>query len=483
MRNSLTKILALLLLVCTIVTSLASCQQITDIVNGLLGNEPGEGTGGGETGGGEGDGGETGGEGTEHVHVDYVSKLKLDMSSDTIKQEVTVKMFIDGDTTHFYVPRTVMERGYIKARYLAVNTPESTGKIEEWGKAAAKFTKEKLSSAVSIIIESDDNKWNLDSTGDRHLLWVWYKSEANGEYRNLNLEILQNGYAIASNTAQNRYGTTCMNALNQAKAEKLNVFSGQKDPGFYYGQVQSLTLREIRTNIETYAGTKVAFEGVITRDYNNGVYVEEYDEETDMYYGIYVYYGFGTNYKLLEILTVGNRVRIVGSLQFYEGGGTYQIADPQYKVMKPKDPDNCQIIEAGHTASNKEITADQLINGKVTTTVVSFDEETQEEVEIEKTLDFGELAQGTSVTMKNLKVVRTYTTDNGGDNDGAVTITCQVGNVQVAVRMATPLKFADGTVVPESYFTGKTIDVVGVVDVFNGEYQVKIFSINDVTLH
>ena len=109
MRNNLTKILALLLLVCTIVTSFASCQQITDIVNGLLGNEPGEGTGGGE-----GDGG-----GTEHVHVDYVSTLKLDMSSDTIKQEVTVKMFIDGDTTHFYVPKTVMERGYIKARYLA----------------------------------------------------------------------------------------------------------------------------------------------------------------------------------------------------------------------------------------------------------------------------------------------------------------------------------------------------------------------------
>jgi endonuclease YncB( thermonuclease family) len=138
--------------------------------------------------------------------VDYVSQLKLNMSSETLKQKVTVKTFVDGDTTHFYVPESVMETGVLKARYLAVNTPESTGKIEEYGKKASEFTKEKLSSATSIIIESDDGNWNADSTGGRYLVWVWYRTSETEDYRNLNLEILQNGLAIASSSANNRYG-------------------------------------------------------------------------------------------------------------------------------------------------------------------------------------------------------------------------------------------------------------------------------------
>ena len=107
--------------------------------------------------------------------VDYAGKVQLDMASGTAKQEVTVKQFIDGDTTHFHVPSYVMPSGVLKARYLAVNTPESTGKIEEYGKKAASFTKEKLSSAVSIIIESDGAAWEADSTGDRYLSTPMFK--------------------------------------------------------------------------------------------------------------------------------------------------------------------------------------------------------------------------------------------------------------------------------------------------------------------
>ena len=122
--------------------------------------------------------------------VDYADTLELDMTSETIKQEVTVKTFIDGDTTHFFVPDEVMANGVLKARYLAVNTPESTGKIEEYGKSASKFTREKLSAATSIIIESEHTSWDPDSTGDRYLVWVWYKTDEMSDYRNLNVEIL-----------------------------------------------------------------------------------------------------------------------------------------------------------------------------------------------------------------------------------------------------------------------------------------------------
>ena len=257
--------------------------------------------------------------------VDYAASVTLNMVSDSAKEEVTVKTFIDGDTTHFYVPETVMETGVLKARYLSINTPESTGKIEEYGKAASNFTREKLSAATSIIIESDDSNWNVDSTGDRHLVWVWYKTAEDEEYRNLNIEILQNGLAIANSSAQGRYGSTCVKAIDQAKAHKLNVYSGQKDPDFYYGEAVELTLKELRTNTEAYNGIKVAFNGVITTNSDNSVYVESYDAETDMYYGFSVYYGFGLSGEGLDILSVGNEARIVGTVQYYEVGGTYQV--------------------------------------------------------------------------------------------------------------------------------------------------------------
>ena len=261
---------------------------------------------------------ESGSESGNKDAVDYAASVKLDMSSTTAKTEVTVKAFVDGDTTHFHVPTSVMPNGVLKARYLGINTPESTGKIEEWGKKASRFTKEKLSSATSIVIESDTAEWNADSTGDRYLVWVWYKTAESEEYRNLNIEILQEGLAIASNSANNTYGSTCMKAINQAKELKLNINSGQKDPDFYYGDIVELTVKELRANTDAYNGMKVAFTGIVsTNNGNNSVYVEQYDAETDMYYGFAIYYGFNLSGMGLEVLSPGNEVRIVGSLQYY----------------------------------------------------------------------------------------------------------------------------------------------------------------------
>ena len=137
---------------------------------------------------------------------DYAASITLDMQSETVKQEVTVRTYVDGDTTHFNVPESVSASGVLKARYIAINTPESTGKIEEWGKKASSFTKEKLQSADSILIESDSGSWNLDSTSTRDLVWVWYRPAGDEAYRNLNIELLQNGLAIANGSARNRGG-------------------------------------------------------------------------------------------------------------------------------------------------------------------------------------------------------------------------------------------------------------------------------------
>lgn len=404
--------------------------------------------------------------------VDYVSQLKLDMSSDTLKQEVTVKTFVDGDTTHFYVPESVMENGVLKARYLAVNTPESTGKIEEYGKKAAEFTKEKLSSATSIIIESDDGNWNADSTGGRYLVWVWYKTGETEDYRNLNLEILQNGLAIASSSANNRYGETMVAAIAQAKAQKLNVHSGQKDPDFYYGEAIELTLKELRTNIEAYNGMKVAFSGVITMNNSNSVYVEDYDAETNMYYGMTIYYGYNLTGEGLNILSVGNEARIVGTVQYYEAGGTYQVSDLTYRLMKPDDPGNIQKISDGHSAAYVLTDADTFVNGKVTI----------ESEEGAATFDYAALAMSTTLEMKDLKVVDVYTTVNEDSSSyGAMTLTCEVDGITVSVR--TVVLFDENNErITEDAYRGKTIDVKGIVDYFDGAYQIKVFTAKDIII-
>lgn len=406
--------------------------------------------------------------------IDYASSVSLNWASDSFKEIVTVKSYVDGDTTHFYVPELVSETGVLKARYLAVNTPESTGKIEEYGKKAAQFTREKLTSAAEIVIESDSSTLNLDSTGDRHLLWIWYREEGSEEFRNLNIELLQNGLAIASSSANNRYGSVCTSAIAQAKALKKNVYSGQKDPDFYYGEAVELTLKELRANSDQYNGIKVAFEGVITKNNNNSVYIEEYDPETGMYYGISIYYGFGLSGEGLDILKVGNRSRIVGTLQFYEAGGTYQISGLTYRQMKPKDPGNIQKISDGHSGAYVLVDADTFNNGSV---------EVLDEEGNEKLLSWADAAMNTTVRMENLEVVDVYTTtDEASSSYGALTLTCKSGDETVAVRTIV-LYDENKNLITEDVYRGKTIDVQGIVDYFSGDHQIKVFSTADIIVH
>lgn len=406
--------------------------------------------------------------------VDYAGTMELNMSSATAKEEVTVKQFVDGDTTHFYVPSSVMPGGVLKGRYLAINTPESTGKVEPYGKAASNFTKEKLSTATSIIIESETATWDADSTGSRFLVWVWYKPEGSETYRNLNVEILQNGLAIASSSANNQYGETCMAAINQAKAQKLNVHSGEKDPDFHYGEAVELTLKELRTNIEQYEQTKVAFNGIITVNDNGTAYVEDYDPETDMYYGISIYYGYALTGKGLDILKVGNEVRIVGTVSLYETGGYYQVSGLDYRPMKPDDPNNIQMLSEGNEAAFVQTDADTFLNGEV-----SFTDEDGNTTDAA----YAAMAMDTSIQMNGLKVVDSYTTTNEESaSKGAFTLTCQVNGQTITVR-TTVLVDENGQLVTADAYEGKTIDVKGIVNYFNGNYQIKVFSKDNIQIH
>lgn len=419
------------------------------------------------------DQGETDPEGESQLApwVDYASQLTLDRTSGTLQIEATVKSYIDGDTTHFYVDSSVCPDGILKARYLAINTPESTGKIEEWGKAASKFTRAKLEQATSIILESDDGKWNIDSTGERHLVWVWYKTAADTEYRNLNLEILQEGYAISSNASQNRYGTLCTDAIAQAIAYERFVYSDEIDPDYPYGEAQEVTLKQLRTHIEDYEGALVAFDGTVVMNSSGSIIVEEYDSENDMYYGMTIYYGTsGLNGQGLELLTIGNRLRIVGIVSYWETGGVYQVSGLEYNRRDKENPRNIKLISEGHTAGYHEVDAKTFVSQ----INVMMEEES-------KTFDYAGLVLNTSISMKNLKVDSVYTTPTG-DSAGAMTLSCTAED-GTRIDLRTIVLYENGEKVTADYFEGKTIDVKGFVDYFDGDYQIEIYSVNDVTIH
>ena len=441
MKNVFSRIISLLLLLCVIVSALASCE----LVNKLTGGD----------------------KAPEHVHVDYVEELKLDMTSITNKVEVKMKRHIDGDTTHFIDPIGISVDGVIKARYLAVNTPESTGRIEEWGKAASKFTESKLSTAHSILIESNDDSWNTDGNG-RFLVFVWYKPTADADWRNLNIELLMNGLAAGSSPMETIYGTTAVAATNQATIEKLHVFSQTKDPDYPYGEAESVTLKELRVNWQNYVEKKVSFEGVVTYYGDNTAYVEALDPETGLYFGVQLFDGYNT--ALIDILEKGNYIRVCGYVTDYYG--TLQVSDLKYNRYKPNDPANTWLIEEDHDIAFTEKTISEF------TSTVSFE---YNEETVSKT--YHTLALSTSISMKNLKVVDTYTTQS----NGSITLTCRdESGKEIDVRLD-GVKDANGNLVTERDFYGKTIDVKGIIDYFNYEghqsYQVKVFTLNNITIH
>lgn len=427
----------------------------------------------------------------EYPFEDFVEECKLDMNSNTKKYTADdiVRMYIDGDTTHFNVPVTADHpEGVLKARYLAVNTPESTGQVEPYGKVASDYTKNTLKNALAnggaVLVESDtdDNKWNNDSYG-RTLAWVWYRPSATAEWRNLNLELLQKGYGYGSSASENRYGEYCLAALNQAIQAKLIVHSKLKDDNYFYGEAIEVDLKELRTNFSKYELVKVAFEGYVTSFYDGSSYVQAYNEEDGINYGISVYYN-GSNAKIKEaIFTIGNHVRVVGTAQDFNG--SWQVSGLSYNVVNSKDPNNTVIIDKQNKPVDPfELTIDQFNSNK---TVSAYDE-TAEDF-LPKQFKVHQLLVGTQVIMTNLKVVDTYTTPSGGSK-GAISLTCENDESTITVRTEVLKKPNPSTglleVVTADEFAGKTITVIGIVDWYNynghNEYQIRVLYYDDIQI-
>ena len=134
------------------------------------------------------------------------------------KEIVTLNKCVDGDTAWFNI-----NGEKIKARFLAIDTPESTNKIEPYGKEASEFTCNLLKSAKKIEIEYDENSDKFDKY-DRHLVWVFVDDEL------LQNIIVKEGYAdVKYLYGDYKYTDILKKSLIEAKANNLNMWKSEEN--------------------------------------------------------------------------------------------------------------------------------------------------------------------------------------------------------------------------------------------------------------
>lgn len=404
--------------------------------------------------------------------VDYVSQTKLDLNdSSKVYAEVSVHLYVDGDTTHF-VPKgetpenwVKTEKNILKARYNSCDTPESTGKVEPWGETAKKFTRKALSTAKSIIIQSDSATWNTDSTGDRYLVWVWYQPEEGADYRLLNLELIQEGLAKLKSASSYSLYETFNKANMQAIVYEKCVYSPEKCPDYYYGVAQVTTIKDLRHNLESYKNTKVCVNGLITiyDSINHMAYAQAYDVDEEKWYGIDVYLGFNS----YEIIKPGNYLRLVGTLGYYETGNSWQLTGLSYHRMNPDYEGSMKLLEKGQEVVPVEITEADL----------------QGYTDNKDMLEPGDLAQSVYAKISGLTVRDVYTTSStNASSNGAMTLTCQDANGKEVIVRTSVLKKSDGTLLAKADVLNKTINATGIITTYDGEVQLHVFTLEELEI-
>lgn len=401
----------------------------------------------------------------------YVGK---DFIKDGIGEVSRVVRYVDGDTTIFQLT----SGEHITVRYNGINTPESTYRVEPWGFAASSYNKtlykDALENGAKIVLQTESLTERLDSTGTRYLAWIWLVYP-NGDTRLVNLDLAEKGYGQVKNAGQ--YAKYFNDAIYDISVKYgLRVY-GEKDPNYDYSTTaKEMTIREIREQYGTkeavnnatangFTSPLIKISGLVVRKNGNAnAYIQQYDQETGEYYGIYVYGGYNAISKLL----IGSYAQIEGKIGYYYG--SLQITDvtSNDRIKLLSAPDENQI-----TALDKTIDEiDDIYNYK----------------------DIGNL-----VTIHNLRV----TGYNDSDKNSSFTIYCKYTNAsgqekQFNIRVDSLVKLVDpdtkAQILSGSYFEGKTIaSITGIVNYYNGattapgtnyengHIQLGLSSMNDVT--
>ena len=240
----------------------------------------------------------------DYVHNDQRARLALDYKNadgssrdfftDGIGQ-VELRNAIDGDTAHFN-PINATTNDYIKTRFYGIDTPESTGQIQLWGKSASKFTSEKLKNAAAngtIVLSSPSQTYaepQVDSTGSRYLGLVWINETVkNADYTDLvllNLWVVQEGYSATKSVDKvPEYAEVFFDADRQAQAYELHIWGDEIDPNYNYGDYEPVSIIAIKDEERwskakgyenPYYDANVHIEATVTGYSDHIIYVQEY---------------------------------------------------------------------------------------------------------------------------------------------------------------------------------------------------------------
>ncbi len=360
------------------------------------------------------------------LNTDETDALTMDFSyenSDFLPDgvgEVSLVRCVDGDTAIFE------ENGQsFSARFLGIDTPESTAKFEPWGKAASDFTCDKLTNAETIVLQADPNLGRLDSYGTRYLSWVWYDG------RLLNLELVELAYSKASGSIDTLYGQTIFDVNLEVQFTGRRVW-GETDPDYDYSlEGVQITIEELVTNSAEYYGRKVAIQGIVSRTLGGAAFIQQGD------YGVYVY-----NRSWAPDLSLGNEVLISGvTVTYYPDEETGAVQVSNYQTREPYS----QVISRDNTVDPSLVTIPDITDDHI----------------------------GSLLQVENLTITSIYVADSG-----AFTVTAEdaSGN-SVDIRVAENAP----TDITESLFTvGDSITVTGPLSRYQGEYQIMLTNVDDI---
>lgn len=310
-------------------------------------------------------------DGTVSLGLDYHGKT---FANDGIEQVNVRKSgdayigFIDGDTAHF-TPKSGGE--LIKARFYGIDTPESTGKVQPWGKEASNYTKEKLKEADengTIVLSSPQETYGIpspDSTGTRYVSLVWInptvKNAPIESLYLLNLMIVQDGYSWVKNVDDiPSYRDTFYAAQDQARALGLNLFSGTIPDTFNNGGYEETSIGDLRDEFvecikdpnhkNAYDNRRVRIYGTVAGFSNKILYLQDYIKEYNEdgtetgeghYAGINIFVGAASIAS--KFTKLGTYISVAGLAQDSENFG-FQITDTNFPRVSYDAEKDAQVI-------------------------------------------------------------------------------------------------------------------------------------------
>lgn len=243
-------------------------------------------------------------------------------------EEVKLIQVYDGDSASF----RLKNGSSLLVRFIGINTPEYTKKIEPFGKEAYLFTKERLENAQTIVIEADGEKAEHDATGNRFLAYIWYGDSI--DLKLLNLELINASLAkllIMNNVT--KYTAILEDAYRLVKA-KGEYIHGPLDQS-YQSIYKSVSVSDIIQNSNEYECKTLKVTGIITRLISKSFFI------TDHKQSIYVY----NSYYNIDALKPGDKIRFVAQFSLDQVYGSQLTNIRGVEVLEHNVPYNIKVVE------------------------------------------------------------------------------------------------------------------------------------------